>query len=93
MKIPYWIQHADFSSQDYDPVDLAQAKQALLTHDWTAELRLGATLEEAEREWCPAGIGFMGEDGAFFTFALKKMIGLFFTITIRTDAKSWALFR
>ena len=57
-EIDYWIQHADFSTDEFEPATLDEAIQAFEAHDWTAENELRATREAAGEEWCPPGIGY-----------------------------------
>ncbi len=61
--IPYWIQRADFSAIDYDPVEVADGVRAFETHDWRRELDLYSELESAGAECCLPGIGFVDPGG------------------------------
>ena len=61
--IPYWIQHADFSSDDFDPVDYRQATVVIQAYDWTTELRNQADREAAGEEACDSGVGFVAPEG------------------------------
>jgi hypothetical protein len=61
--IPYWIQRADFSATDYEPVDVADGIRAFERHDWRGELELQAELESDGAEYCLPGIGFLKPDG------------------------------
>lgn len=61
--LPYWIQRADFSATDHEPVDEATALRALETHPWQDELNLQSALENERREYCPPGIGLRDPDG------------------------------
>ncbi len=63
MSITYWIQRADFRSDEFDAVSEANAQQALKEHDWPAELDYMDELEAAGTETCPPGIGFVSDDG------------------------------
>ena len=63
MRIPYWIQHADLSADDYGPVDLQEALRAFSAHDWSQEAAEQARLDDAGTENCPPGIGFVPGDG------------------------------
>jgi hypothetical protein len=54
-----WIQHADFSATDNEPVDASAAVRAFTTHDWAEETNLLSTLEKAGKGFCPPGIGFV----------------------------------
>jgi hypothetical protein len=59
VKVPYWIQQADLSATDYDPVDVEAALQIVRSHDWSGELTLQKEREAAGQETCPPGIGFV----------------------------------
>jgi len=61
--IPYWIQRADFSATEHEPVDVAAAQALLESHDWDAELALRDALEAAGDDVCDPGIGFLRADG------------------------------
>ena len=61
--LAYWIQRADFSATDYDPIDVAGAIRAFDAHPWSEELILQSELEDNGREYCPPGIGFVDPDG------------------------------
>ena len=45
--LAYWIQRADFTTTDYDPVDVAGALRALDAHPWHDELKFQTELESA----------------------------------------------
>src|SRR6266850_2964542 len=62
--LPYWIQRADFSSAEFEPVDVTGALRAFTMHDWRAELALLSELEAKGSESCPPGIGFVTPNGA-----------------------------
>lgn len=62
--LPYWIQRANFTSTDFEPIDINGALQAFTTHDWSAELIFQSELESSANESCPPGIGFVGPTGA-----------------------------
>lgn len=81
MKLPYWIQRADYSATDFDPVSLPAAQALLRAHDWKAERSYQNSLEDAGEDSCPPGIGFVGdndrvlhicpeEDGSAYCFYL-----------------------
>jgi len=57
--IEYWIQHADFSAEDYRPVGVTAAIAAFHDHDWAAALEKRALLEAPETDWCPPGFGLV----------------------------------
>jgi hypothetical protein len=61
--LAYWIQRADFSAMDYDPIDVAGAIRAFDAHPWSEELSLQSELEDTGREYCPPGIGFVDPGG------------------------------
>jgi hypothetical protein len=63
--LEYWIQRADFSTKDYDAVDVSTAVRAFETHAWRNELSLQAELERGGLERCEPGIGFVDPDGPF----------------------------
>jgi len=63
MLIPYWMQRADLSSTDHEPVDAAQAVKDFLSYDWGAEGRPFDELDGRHEENCPAGFGFSADDG------------------------------
>lgn len=63
MAITYWIQRADFTSDEFDAVDETEARRALTGHGWAAELDLMDTREARDEETCPPGIGFIADDG------------------------------
>ena len=52
MLIPYWIQKADFSHEDFDEVDYKQAEVALKNVDWRREIQYQHELETSEKENC-----------------------------------------
>jgi hypothetical protein len=58
-RMPYWIQRADYSSTDFDPMTLRGARVILSTHDWPAELSYARSLEQAGTDMCPPGVGFV----------------------------------
>ncbi len=43
--LSYWIQRADFSATDYEPVDASAAVRAFATHDWAEEMNLLSMLD------------------------------------------------
>jgi hypothetical protein len=63
--LAYWIQRADFSTTDYDQVDVSTAVRAFDTHAWRDELSLQSELERGGLEHCAPGIGFVDPDGPF----------------------------
>ena len=63
MLIPYWIQRADFTSEDYSTVDYKKAERVLKGHDWNAEIKKQEELEQSGKEHCDPGIGFVPDDG------------------------------
>lgn len=58
MKVGYWIQNADYSAVDHDPVDYQGALAAWRGHDWAAALAEFDKLDSAGEDCCPPGIGF-----------------------------------
>jgi hypothetical protein len=75
-KIGYWIQHADFTSTDYEPVDSISAELALRKHDWATARAFMRALRRSEGwnsgEFCLPGIGFVAELIAFCTSVQAK---------------------
>ena len=63
MLIPYWIQKADLTSEDFDAVDYKQAQVALKKIDWRKEIQKQRELEHIGKENCDPGIGFVADDG------------------------------
>ena len=63
LKIPYWIQRADFFHVDFDPVDEESAIKAYRSHDWMTELIARQRRESSGEEACDPGIGFVAGDG------------------------------
>ena len=61
--IPYWIQRADLSTAEFDPVDVKAAILAYESHPWHRELALEHDREIQDKETCPAGIGFVAAPG------------------------------
>jgi hypothetical protein len=61
-RLPYWMQRADFSSTDHDPVDAATAIHIVHSHDWPRELQLEGERKASGLDGCPPGIGFMNGD-------------------------------
>ena len=63
MKLPYWIQRADFSTQDFEPIDAIEAEKVLMEHDWESERALQASLENQSKvlheDFCPPNVGFV----------------------------------
>ncbi len=62
--IHYWIQRADFSATEHEPVEAPDGLHAFQSHDWQQEFDLLSQLESAGRECCPPGIGFVDRDGS-----------------------------
>jgi hypothetical protein len=60
MRLPCWIQRADFSATDHEPVDADTAVHVVQSHDWRAEWQLEQDRRSSGLECCPAGIGFVG---------------------------------
>ena len=61
--IPYWIQRADFTTTEREPVGATDAVAAFKSHDWDAELELLEARQASSWEFCPPGIGFVPGDG------------------------------
>lgn len=66
VKLPYWIQRADFSASDHEPIDLVGAESVLRNHDWQSEWALQDAFEREGKEiyedYCLPCIGFLGEN-------------------------------
>jgi hypothetical protein len=62
-EMPYWIQRADFSTAEYEAVDVERAIELLTVHDWADELRLVEAPQSQGREVCQPGIGFVAAPG------------------------------
>ena len=58
----FWIQRADFLSEEFDPVDLGSAKSILRNHNWLDELGREHVLQAKGEDWCMPGIGFVEGD-------------------------------
>ena len=58
MKVGYWIQDADYSATDFDPVDYDGAVAAWRRHDWANAFAAFERMEAAGEDCCPPGIGF-----------------------------------
>lgn len=91
-RVPYWIQKADLSVTEHEPVDAAGACAVLGSHDWEPELALRDRLEQSGVECCDPGVGFHRADGEilhicptpddratlFYHFReVKRFLGLF----------------
>lgn len=63
MLIPYWIQKADLSHEDFEAVDYKQAQLAFKTFDWRKEIQIQNDLKKSGKENCDPGIGFVSGDG------------------------------
>ena len=59
--VKFWIQKADFSSQDPEQIDLQEALRKFKAHTWEEELELRNKLESEGKEFCPPGIGFISD--------------------------------
>ena len=60
-KMTYWIQRADYTSADLDPVSLTEALRVLREHDWNAEFDYEKVLKASAKDNCPPGIGFVAD--------------------------------
>ncbi len=63
VKVPYWLQRANFEATNDQSVTLEEAKRLFRDHDWEADLAEQRRLEAAGSESCPPGIGFAPGDG------------------------------
>ncbi len=62
-EIPYWIQHADFSTDEFPPTNIASAIKAFGEHCWESELEMRMRREDVGEDFCDPGIGFVPGDG------------------------------
>lgn len=58
-----WVQKHDFSSVDLDDGSMEASIEAMAAVDWADEGRLAEAAERDGRDCCPAGIGWVAEDG------------------------------
>ena len=61
--MPYWIQHADFESDEFDEGSAQSIAGKLVNHDWRGEFEKRQTLDGAGSETCPPGLGVNAPDG------------------------------
>ena len=61
--ISYWIQRADFSTQDFTAESELEVLKVLSAHDWEGELGFRRQLESEGKECCDPGIGILPGDG------------------------------
>lgn len=54
----YWIQHADFDTEDLGEISRDEAIRAFQDHDWIAENAKFNEIEKSGKENCPPGMGF-----------------------------------
>jgi hypothetical protein len=59
--VKYWIQHADFKTEDLGEISRDEAIRTFQNHDWTAENARFIEIEKSEKENCPPGIGFKAD--------------------------------
>lgn len=71
MKSGYWIQRANFSSEDFDRVGLNDAISAFKKADWLALEKERDLLQENGNEYCDPGIGYVPSDSNILHVALK----------------------
>jgi len=62
-EIPYWIQHADFSADEFPPTNIASAIKAFWEYCWISELETRMRREDAGADLCDPGIGFVPGEG------------------------------
>jgi hypothetical protein len=60
--IKYWIQKADLSAQDFQPITSFEAVKIFQNYDWNSELSNRRQLEEDGKDFCDPGIGFVSSD-------------------------------
>ena len=77
-RLPGWIQRADLSAVDFDPVTFGEACRLLSDHDWKAEVEWRSEREDKGEESCPPGIAFSRTvpDGMVLFHACPKDGGL-----------------
>ncbi len=61
--IGFWIQSADYSAVDHDPVGYETAVQAVRGHDWAQEVARFTSMETSGEDCCPPGVGFTRQVG------------------------------
>lgn len=64
LRVRYWIQHADFTTEDHDLVDAAEGLRVFTEHDWAGEMSLCSALDTSGRQYCQPGIGLVNPNGA-----------------------------
>ena len=62
MTITYWIQHADFESEDLGLIGRSDAQAVFTAHNWKAEHKRQQSLVDKGRENCDPGMGFVSDD-------------------------------
>ncbi len=60
--VKYWIQHADFGSEDLGEISQDGAIQTFQGHDWAAEHAKLQEIAQGGKETCPPGMGFTDDD-------------------------------
>lgn len=63
MKIKAWIQSSDFTSKEYENVDVNKAIELFESHDWNSEFEKEKSLYDNGEESCTAGLGLVHPDG------------------------------
>lgn len=94
-KRKFWIQRADFSSEDFDPVELKIASAIVAGYDWASELLLfDELLNESDNHWdevsCP-GIGFHNEDEAHLLHVCPQPDQTALCFYLPSDGERWSL--
>jgi hypothetical protein len=59
----YWIQRADFTSEEYEAVNVAEIQRAFRSRSWSGEVEFENRRREAGEESCPPGLGIVAGDG------------------------------
>lgn len=100
--ISYWIQHADYSSDEFDAVQVEEAILAYQQHDWNAELAVWRKMTDEGEDCCPPGIGYVADDDRMlhllpedekqgsFHYMFKVNAKLLFLIPYRRDKTHFA---
>ena len=64
-EIQYWIQRADFTTEDLTASGAAEIQKVFRNRSWAGELHLEQARHGAGDDSCPPGLGINFEDGRF----------------------------
>lgn len=92
MMIPYWIQHADFSCDEFDPVDHIQGPKIIQSVDWKKELAIQEDRKASGKETCDPGVGFVATDGRILHICPKQNELYYFFYDFKQTRKLFGLF-